>query len=89
MYNLTTQHNNMSRTLVIILSETRAHELTFDNFKQNVLDVLNADLCVCIGIKDNYDYENRYYKFNFFILKSLTNIDANKYHHSRFNNNSA
>ena len=24
----------MSKTLVIILSETRAHELTFDNFKK-------------------------------------------------------
>ena len=52
----------MTKTLVIILSETREDTLTYDNFKQNVLDVLNADLCVCIGIKDNYDYENRYYK---------------------------
>jgi len=49
-------------TLVIILSETREHELTFDNFKQNVINVLNADLCVCIGIKKDYDYNNPYYK---------------------------
>jgi len=34
----------MSKTLVIVLSETRAHELTFDNFKKNVIDELNADL---------------------------------------------
>ena len=34
----------MSKTLVIILSETRAHELTFNNFKKNVIDELNADL---------------------------------------------
>ena len=27
----------MSKTLVIILSETRAHELTFNNFKTNVI----------------------------------------------------
>jgi len=50
------------KTLVIILSETRAHELTFNNFKKNVIDVLNADLCLCIGVKNNYDYNNSYYK---------------------------
>ena len=52
----------MTKTLIIILSETREDKLTYDNFKQNVLDPLNGDLCVCIGIKDNYDYENNYYK---------------------------
>jgi len=51
----------MSRTLVIILSETRAHELTFDNFKKNVIDELDADLCVCIGVKPDYDYTNPFY----------------------------
>ena len=48
----------MSKTLVIILSETRASELTFDSFKKNVIDTLNADLCVCIGVKPDYDYTN-------------------------------
>jgi hypothetical protein len=52
----------MSKTLVIILSETRASELTFDNFKQNVIDELEADLCVCIGVKANYDYNNPFYQ---------------------------
>ena len=52
----------MSKTLVIILSETRAHELTFDSFKKNVIDELNADLCVCIGVKPDYDYNNPFYK---------------------------
>tara|TARA_Y100000591_G_scaffold332079_1_gene368101 strand:- start:3790 stop:4938 length:1149 start_codon:yes stop_codon:yes gene_type:complete len=52
----------MSTTLVIVLSETRAHELTFDNFKKNVLDELSADLCVCIGSKPDYDYSNPFYK---------------------------
>jgi hypothetical protein len=51
----------MSNTLVIILSETRSSELTFDNFKKNVIDELNADLCVCIGIKPDYDYNNPFY----------------------------
>lgn len=51
----------MSKTLVIILSETKIHELTFENFKKNVIDELNADLCVCIGVKPDYDYNNPYY----------------------------
>ena len=38
-----------SRTLVIVLAETRASELTFPSFKQNVLDALGADLALCIG----------------------------------------
>ena len=50
------------KTLVIVLCETRAHELTFDNFKKNVIDELNADLCLCIGVKDDYDYNNPFYK---------------------------
>jgi hypothetical protein len=49
------------KTLVVILSQTRAHELTFDSFKQNVIDELDADLCVCIGVKNDYDYGNPYY----------------------------
>jgi hypothetical protein len=51
----------MSKTLVIILSETRAQELTFNNFKKNVIDELNADLCLCIGVKSDYDYNNPFY----------------------------
>jgi hypothetical protein len=52
----------MSRTLVIILSETRSHELTFNSFKKNVIDELNADLCLCIGVKKDYDYNNPFYE---------------------------
>lgn len=51
-----------TKTLVIVLSETRGHELTFSSFKKNVIDVLNADLCLCIGVKREYDYGNPYYK---------------------------
>jgi hypothetical protein len=50
------------RTLVVILGETRAHELTYQSFKRNVLDILNADLAVCIGVKENYDYDNPFYQ---------------------------
>jgi hypothetical protein len=31
------------KTLVVILSETRASELTFQNIKKNVIDELNAE----------------------------------------------
>ena len=51
----------MFKTLVIILSETRASEITYDSFKKNVIDELNADLCLCIGIKPDYDYNNPFY----------------------------
>lgn len=51
----------MSKNLVIILSETRQSDITFNNFKMNVIDVLNADLCICIGVKNNYDYNNPFY----------------------------
>jgi len=51
----------MEKTLVIILSETRAHELTFENIKEHLLDPLQADLCVCIGVRSDYDASNPFY----------------------------
>lgn len=51
----------MFKTLVIILSETRAHELTFESFKKNVIEQLNADLCLCIGVKKDYNFDNPFY----------------------------
>lgn len=51
------------KTLVVILAETRAHELTFQNFQENVLQSLDADLCVCIGVKPNYDRNNPFYQW--------------------------
>jgi hypothetical protein len=57
-----------NRTLVVILGDTRATELTFDNFKKNVIDELHADLCLCLCVKSDYNYDNPFYKlskFNF------------------------
>jgi len=45
-----------SDTLVIILSETRAHELTYQLFEKNVLKHLNADLALCV--RNNEKREN-------------------------------
>ena len=50
-------------TLIIILAETRTSELTFNNFKENLLNHLNADLCICIGATKNYDISNPFYQF--------------------------
>jgi hypothetical protein len=52
----------MSKTLIIILSETRTSELTFDSFKRNIINELNCDLCLCIGVKPDYDYNNPFYQ---------------------------
>ncbi|GFR45361.1 hypothetical protein Agub_g6736, partial [Astrephomene gubernaculifera] len=43
------------KTLVVILAETRAHELTWRSFHDNVLSVLNADLAVCISNETDKD----------------------------------
>jgi hypothetical protein len=37
------------RVLVVIVAETRASALTFDLFRRNVLEPLNADLALCVG----------------------------------------
>jgi len=54
--------SSYKKTLVIILSETRAAEHTYTNFEENVLTPLNADLCICIGMRSNYDYTNPFYQ---------------------------
>ena len=52
------------KTLVVILGDTREPKLTYDNFKLNLIDELNADLCLCLTIKEDYDYNNPYYKLS-------------------------
>lgn len=47
------------KTLVCVLAETRANELTWNSFKTNVLDTLDADLALCISTPDGYDYNNQ------------------------------
>ena len=48
--------------LVIILAETRAHEYTFDLFKKNLLDSMNADLCLCVADNCREDTGNPFYR---------------------------
>jgi hypothetical protein len=50
------------KTLVILLNQTRGYEITYENIKKNLIDELNADLCLCIGAKSDYNYDNPFYK---------------------------
>lgn len=56
------ERRSKGHVLVCILCQTRARELTWAYFKKNVLDVLNADLALCIGIDTNYDYSNPFWQ---------------------------
>ncbi|MDG4601623.1 MAG: class I SAM-dependent methyltransferase [Defluviicoccus sp.] len=55
------QPKSGERVLVCMLGQLRAHELTWQNFKENVLDELNADLAVCIGTDERFDTTNPFF----------------------------
>ncbi len=50
------------KTLVCVLAETRAHQLTWEKFKSNVIEPLNADLAVCISVPKKYDLGNPFWQ---------------------------
>ncbi len=52
----------MESVLIIVLPETRGSDLTFDSFKTNFLDSLQADLCLCVGDSKREDRDNPFYK---------------------------
>jgi len=54
-------HGRKESALVIILAETREHALTFDLFKENLLDVMNADLGLCVARNPREDTANPFY----------------------------
>lgn len=51
-----------SRTLVIVLAQTREHAITFSSFQEHVLQALEADLAVCIGVQADYDVGNPFWR---------------------------
>lgn len=53
----------MNRTLVIVPITTQAEDITWPSFKKNVLDVLKADLALCIQVPQDYDFTNPYWQF--------------------------
>lgn len=52
----------MDKTLVIILSETRAYDLTYARFEKHLLDPLNADLALCVSESPTEDRDNPFYQ---------------------------
>lgn len=52
----------MGKTLVIILSETRAYDLTYASFEQNLLQPLDADLALCVSESATEETDNPFYK---------------------------
>ncbi len=49
--------------LVVVLAETRAHEHTFALFRSNLLDVLHADLALCVAENEREDTANPFYQY--------------------------
>ena len=49
------------RTLVITLGQLRAHHLSWLNFKENLLDQIQADLAVCAPLDGSFDVTSPFY----------------------------
>jgi len=49
------------KVLVVVLAETRAHELTFESFKASLLDGYSADLALCVAKNSREDASNPFY----------------------------
>jgi hypothetical protein len=52
----------MGKSLVVILSETRAFDLTFQSFYDHLLTSLDADLALCVAENDAEQTDNPFYK---------------------------
>jgi len=50
-----------AKTLVVILGQARADKLTWYSFKKNVLDILEADLALCIGESPENTSANKFW----------------------------
>jgi len=56
------RQSKIESVLVVILAETRAHEYTFNLFRKNLLDIMNADLCLCVANNQREDINNPFYR---------------------------
>lgn len=62
------------KTLICILAQTRSWELTWDRFKKFLHRDNDADICLAIGVDDNYNYNNPFYnnaKYKFLYKEPL------------------
>jgi hypothetical protein len=51
------------KVLTVILGQARSWEVTWENFKENVLNTLNCDLAVCVSPDKNDHESNPFYKY--------------------------
>ena len=52
----------MARTLVVVISETRTHELSFQSFSTHLLEAYDADLALCVARNPREDLDNPFYR---------------------------
>ena len=67
---------NKKKTLVCVIGETRAQDLTWNNFNKYLLKSLNADLALCVAeknIKNNKMYNKAKYIWKYKDSKDYTN----------------
>ena len=67
--------NKKIKTLICILSQTRAQEITWKNFNHYVLKSLNADLAICVAEKKNKNnqmYQNAKYIWKYKDIKDYS-----------------
>ena len=72
--------NKKIKTLICILGQTRAHEITWKNFNNFVLKSLNADLAICVAEKktgNNQMYKNAKYIWKYKDIKDYTRYYEN------------
>tara|TARA_B100000674_G_scaffold197521_1_gene161116 strand:+ start:527 stop:769 length:243 start_codon:yes stop_codon:yes gene_type:complete len=65
------------KTLICILGQTRAQDITWDSFNKYLLKSLDADLALCIAEKknkNNHMYKNAKYNGNIKIQMITLNI---------------
>ena len=67
--------NKKNKTLVCILGQTRAQDITWKNFNKYLLKSLNADLALCIAEKktpNNIMYKKAKFIWNYRDLQDYT-----------------
>jgi hypothetical protein len=58
-----------NRVLIVILGETRSWEKSFNSFRANLLNPLNADLALCVGDNERENIDNPYYLNSKYVWK--------------------
>ena len=69
---------------LVILYKTNTDETLFNSFKRNVIEELNADVCLCMFINSDYNYENPFYnvsKYKFLYENNPLECSYNRTQH--------